>query len=209
MGGKTTKFIRDLLIDLIIIALLVLGIRSFIVSPFQVHGSSMCPTFNQNNGVCENDFGEYLLVSKFSYLLGQPQRGDVIVLRPPNLPKDSNEEFFIKRIIGLPGETININNGEVYINGKKIEERYIGGAKTYISNSPEKKFEIPAGKYFVMGDNREHSTDSRYCFRDAPIGCKGGKTPYITKDMMEGKAWIILFPFKEIGLVPDARFDIR
>lgn len=202
---KTLTVFGEILIDVGIIIGLVLIIRTFIVAPFQVHGSSMCPTFNYVNGICETDFGEYLIIAKFKYLFEEPKRGDIIVFRPPNESKDTKdtkEEFFIKRIIGLPGETLEISNGEVFVDGKKLKESYLKGKKTYLPDGIYKKYEIPEGKYFVMGDNRDHSIDSRWCFRDSSVnGCKGGKTPYLTKEMIQGKSWLILYPLNEIGII--------
>lgn len=203
MQKKILPFILETVIDLAIIGLLVVLIRSFIASPFQVHGSSMCPTFNYENGICETDYGEYLIISKFKYLFGNPQRGDIVVFEPPNQPKGSAQEFFIKRVIGLPGETVEISNGKVYINGKKLDEPYLKGKETFPASGTSQKYEVPEEKYFVMGDNRDHSIDSRWCFRDSIIGgCKGGKTAYLTKDIIQGRSWIILYPFSKMGLIP-------
>lgn len=205
---KALTVFGEILIDVGIIVGLVLLIRTFIISPFQVHGSSMCPTFNYTDGICETDFGEYLIIAKFKYLFGEPKRGDTIVFKPPNQPKDAKEEFFIKRIIGLPGETLEISNGEIFIDGKKLKEAYIKGKKTQLPNGTYKKYEIPEEKYFVMGDNRDHSIDSRWCFRDSSFGgCKGGKSPYLAKEMMQGKAWIILYPFNEIGVIGEIQYE--
>ena len=202
--------VLETVIDIAIILVLVVIIRGFVASPFQVHGSSMCPTFNYEENVCGTDFGEYLIISKFKYLFTDPQRGDIVVFEPPNQPKGSAQEYFIKRVIGLPGETVEINNGKVYIDGKKLEEVYLKVKETSPASGTSQKYEVPEGKYFVMGDNRDHSIDSRWCFRDSIVGaCKGGKTPFITKKMMEGRSWIVLYPFSKIGIIPDQDYQFQ
>lgn len=102
---------------------------------------------------------EYLLVEKVSYRLHEPRRGDTIVFKYPN---DTSVNY-IKRVIGLPGETVTIANGQVSINGNVLNEPYINGKKTYVSDTTDTQYEVKigSGEYFVMGDNRDHSSDSR------------------------------------------------
>jgi len=126
-------------------------IRYFIFQPFIVEGASMEPTFYN---------GEYLLVEKVSYRLHDPNRGDTIVFRYPN----NDTVNYIKRVIGLPGETVRIEDGNVFINDKQLNESYLSpGKKTIVSGSAETPYEISLSstQYFVMGDNRDHSSDSR------------------------------------------------
>lgn len=112
----------------------------------------MYPTFKD---------GQYIFTDKISYRLGLPRRGDVVVFKSP---KNSDIDF-IKRIIGLPGETIKINSGKVFVNDKPLDESsYLDtsiytGPESYLSEN--QIMPIPLGKYFVMGDNRPHSSDSR------------------------------------------------
>ena len=161
-----------------IIALaIVVPVRIFIAQPFVVSGSSMVPTF-------EN--GEYLIVDEISYILGEPSRGDVVIFRYPN----DTKKFFIKRIIGLPGETVDVNGNEVTIynkeneNGIKLSQPYL---KT---SSPIKTHtELKDDEYFVMGDNRGASSDSRIW---GPV----------SKDLLVGKAFVRLFPVNHINLMP-------
>src|SRR5262249_27485089 len=127
------NFWFDLAVNVITIVLLVFIIRTFIISPFQVFGPSMCDTLNYQDGLCNRSYGEYLIVNKFWYLnifglkIGEPHRGDIIVFHPPH----NQGDYFIKRVIGLPGETIKFEGGEVYIynsahpNGFKLEENYL------------------------------------------------------------------------------------
>lgn len=124
----------------------------FLFQPNQVKGSSMYPTFKD---------GEYIFTDKISYRMGLPNRGDVVVFKSPR----NSDVDFIKRIIGLPGETVKINGGKVYVNDSPLNESgyldsavYTGPESFLTDNTP---ITIPSDKYFVMGDNRPHSSDSR------------------------------------------------
>jgi signal peptidase I len=103
----------DLILNLIIVIFFVFIVRTFIMSPFQVYGISMCSTLNFHDDQCNDGFGDYIIINKSSYLslfgweAGAPQRGDIIVFHPPQ----NNTEFYIKRVIGLPGETIKLIDG--------------------------------------------------------------------------------------------------
>ncbi len=138
------------LFKIVVIALaIVLPIRYFLFQPFIVNGESMSPNFES---------GDYLIVDELTYRLSEPQRGDVIVFR---YPKDTSQKF-IKRVIGLPGETVDIKNGEVSITkdgqAQSIKESYLpNNLKTYGNVNVT----IGADEFFVMGDNREYSSDSR------------------------------------------------
>ena len=123
----------------------------FLFQPFVVEGSSMEPNYHN---------GEYLFIEKVSYRLHEPKRGDVVVFKYPNSPNVN----YIKRIIGLPGETVRIENGLVTVDGKALSEPYLAkDTKTYVHGNSNGTFEItiPDNKYLVLGDNREHSSDSR------------------------------------------------
>ena len=141
------EFAKIVLLSLAI----VLPIRLFIAQPFIVRGASMVPTFQD---------GEYLIIDELSYLLRQPQRGEVIVFRYPRNPS----QFFIKRIIGLPGETVVIDNGSVAVknnsspDGFLLDESYLSDT---IVTAPNSTTQLGDGEYFVMGDNRLESSDSR------------------------------------------------
>ncbi|HPD07682.1 signal peptidase I [Patescibacteria group bacterium] len=138
----------------IISAAIVIPIRLFIVCPFYVQGASMEPNFYDK---------EYLLVDEISYRFREPQRGDVVVFRYPEDPR----EYFIKRIIGLPGETLKIENGGVYVLDKS-NNSWTKLSESYLSSSNEtsafetKQITVGPDEFFVLGDNREHSRDSRY-----------------------------------------------
>jgi signal peptidase I len=159
---------------------IVIPIRLFIAQPFIVSGSSMVPTFSD---------GQYLIIDEISYKLGSPERNDVVVFRYPN----DTKKFFIKRIIGLPNETIEINNGKVTVypcdkssdcTGMTLSEPYID--ETF---NTTKNYSTRDNEYFVMGDNRNASSDSR----------SWGTVP---KKLLIGRAFLRLLPINKIGLFP-------
>lgn len=200
--------VLDILLNILIIGILVYFVRSYIISPFQVYGPSMCNTLNYVDGKCLNQYGEYIIVNKATYLefIGEPERGDVIVFEPPN----GEKEYYIKRIVGLPGEIVELKGGFVYIKndenpeGFKLEEDYLSKENFgHTSTFGETTFAVPENDYFVMGDNRIKSTDSRSCFRDPYSGgCNhSNSSPFLTKDNIEGKAWVTLWPFKLIRFI--------
>ncbi len=123
--------------------------------------------------------GERLLVNKVVYNFHDPERGDVIILHPPFDP----ELVYIKRIIALPNDTVEVKEGAVYVNGTKLDEPY--------AESPTYTFpltEVPENEYFVLGDNRNHANDSH----------KGWTVP---RENIVGKAWLTFWPAKEWGVV--------
>jgi len=213
-------FVADIVINLVIIAALVFVIRSFIVSPFQVYGPSMCDTLNNIDNTCQHGYGEYIIVNKLGYQnilgwqVGLPKRGDIIVFHPPT----NETEFFIKRVIGLPGETVKLEGGNVYIvnkehpEGYKLDEPYLndinmGNTHPY---SPDKTiFEVPAERYLAFGDNRTQSSDARSCFRESITsgGCdQPGNSPFLKMSNIEGKAWIVLWPLSKIAILNDPAY---
>jgi len=158
--------------------IIVLPIRYFIAQPFIVSGASMEYTFHNN---------EYLIVDQLTYHFENPTRGEVIIFRYPKDPS----KYFIKRIIGMPGETVIIDGNQVTItnkefpNGKVLDEPYINtmSGDTYLKQT------LGDDEYFVMGDNRDHSSDSRVW----------GTLP---KDNIVGRAFLRLFPLNEAGVFP-------
>jgi len=116
-------------------------------TPFRISGVSMMPNFVD---------GQFVLVDKLSYLIGQPKRGDVVVLR---FPANPTKKLFIKRIIGLPGETVQVANGEVFVNKVPLIESFLPEGT---NSAPDVIKVLGYQEYFVMGDNRPNSNDSRY-----------------------------------------------
>jgi len=160
-GGftATALLIWDFLKIVLVALVIIIPIRYFVFQPFIVSGSSMVPNFQD---------GEYLIIDELSYNFGDPKRGDVIVMR---YPKDENQ-FFIKRIIVLPGEKLQLQNGKVIIyndehpDGVALDEKYLPNqSMTYEQDTVllggSKILTLGAGEYFVMGDNRLASSDSR------------------------------------------------
>ena len=152
-GGQVKKYLLvfwEFLKVIIIAALVVLPIRYFLFQPFIVKGDSMIPNFQS---------GDYLIVDEISYRLGAPQRGDVVVLK---YPLDTSQRF-IKRIIGLPGETVEIKNGKITIS--KDGENLVLDEKKYLldplTTDGDARIALSNGEYFVLGDNRKFSYDSR------------------------------------------------
>lgn len=176
--NKTTaqsfwELVRFALIALII----VIPIRVFVIEPFVVSGSSMFPTF-------EN--GDYLIVDKISYELGDPKRDDVVIFKYPN----DTKKYFIKRIIGLPNETVDIKKGVITITNPATKESTIL-KEPYIKEAydSDTHFELKSDEYFVMGDNRNASSDSRYWGA-------------VKKNLLTGKAFLRLLPISHINVLP-------
>lgn len=149
---KKSSFVGETLRFIILSLLIVLPIRLFIAQPFVVSGASMDPTF---------DDGEYLIVDELSYRFDEPKRGDVIIFRYPR----NTSKFFIKRVLALPNESLEIRGGDVYVKTtgtnsfEKIEEKYVYPGNTKIDESLS--VTLKENEYFVMGDNRKESSDSR------------------------------------------------
>jgi len=220
-GGKLLTFILDLALNLLIVFGLVYIIQTFIASPFKVFGPSMCNTLNYLNDECQSGYGEYIIVNKliykdfFGWSLSQPQRGDIIVFHPPH----TSEQFYIKRIIGLSGDTIKLIDGKIFLfneenqTGYELPEDYLSDynkGKTNPSTNRVTSFTVPDGEYFVLGDNRNESTDSRSCFRDAfQGGCRGEESYFLPRANIEGKAWVVLWPLNHIRLIPEADYGIK
>jgi len=172
-------FVIDFLETIAVSLIIFFFLNQFVFQPHEVNGLSMYPTFYNN---------DRLLTSRFSYRFGQPQFGDVIVFRAPG-----HEEYdYIKRIIGMPGDKIKIDEGDVYRNGELLDESlYLNNTvktygEAYLRNGEETT--VPDQSYFVMGDNRDNSSDSR----------NFGPVPY--KNIV-GKAWIRYWPPQTFGLI--------
>ena len=165
-------FFREILITTIL-ALTIFFIVNATVQTFVVVGPSMLPNF-------EN--GQRLLVSKVAYRLHEPERGDVVIFEAPN----NEQEDYIKRIIGLPGDTVEVKDGAVYVNGVERDEPYITNPPNYTLE----EMKIPENKYFVLGDNRINSNDSH----------SGWLLP---RENIIGKAWLSIWPYYKWGIVAE------
>lgn len=206
------KFVLDLVLNLAIIVVLALVIRTYIVSPFHVFGPSMCDTLNYIDDECVDTYGEYIIVNEIGYQnffdksITKPKFGDIVIFRPPG--EEVKGQYFVKRVIGVPGEKIRIEDGLVYkwIDGKfeEIDESdYLNSTnlgRTLLPGNSYKTFDVPEGSYFVMGDNRARSTDSRHCFgKTSNASCDGtNELSFVPKENLRGKAWVVFWPLNKI-----------
>ncbi len=181
------SFLWELARIIVIAFIVMIGFRFFVAEPFIVSGSSMVPNYHNR---------EYLVVNKMTYRFDEPKRGDVIVFR---YPKDTTQ-YFIKRIIGLPGEKIKVENGKVYVynnehpDGSALTEPYLSNQDITFGNN--QTVTLGSEEYFVLGDNRLASSDSRVW----------GVLP--KKDII-GTAWLRVFPLNTFGITkfPEAIFN--
>lgn len=176
-------FFLDILQIVIFAGAIFLILYLLVMQPHKIKGASMDPNFHD---------GEYLLTDKISYRFGEAGRGDVVIFKAPGTSGDD----FIKRIIGTPGERVMVKNHQVYVNGALLKESYIaanvetnGGAFL----NEEVEMVVPSGKYFVLGDNRPHSADSR-------------SFGFIEKNSIIGKAWFLYWPLSDLGVIPGVKY---
>lgn len=179
MKEKTRKLIREYIESLLIAAILALVIRTFVVTPFKIPTGSMKPTLMP---------GDKIFVNRFIYRFRAPRRGDVIVFRYPENPRRD----FIKRLVAFPGETIEIDNGKVRINGKIIDSPEIFQNIYYYNRgsygAKNAQITVPEGCYFVLGDNSSSSRDSRYW-------------GFVPQKFLIGKAFVIWWPPHRINRI--------
>ncbi|MGD8744065.1 MAG: signal peptidase I [Candidatus Woesebacteria bacterium] len=178
------SFFLDILEVIVFAVAIFLFIYLLLLQPHKIRGASMEPNFPN---------GEYLLTDKVSYRFREPERGDVVVFESPN----NNREEFIKRIIALPGETISIKEGDVYVNGSLLKEKYLTdslrtSAGSFINEGDA--ITVPDDHYFVLGDNRPFSSDSR-------------AWGFITSDDITGRAWLIYWPPQNMGATEKAEYE--
>jgi signal peptidase I len=178
-NASVSSFVWELARVVLIAFVIMLGFRLFIAEPFIVSGSSMVPTFHNR---------EYLIINKIGYRLHQPDRGDVIVFK---YPRDTSQ-YFIKRVIGLPGEKVKVADGHVIIynsqhpQGSVLNEPYLPDQTKTLGG--EGTVSLGNEEYFVLGDNRQASSDSRVW----------GILP---KNDIVGKVWLRVFPLGEFGAI--------
>jgi signal peptidase I len=170
-AATTLAWFRDLLLSLLIAILVIL----FLYRPVKVEGTSMMPTLRD---------GERLFINQFSYRfgLGHVQRGDTVVFW---FPGDTSKSY-IKRVIGLPGDTIRIRDGYVLVNGKKLAENYV--PSQYRDDQSLGSITVPPDDYFVLGDHRNASNDSR-------------AWGFVPRNYIYGKAVFVFWPFADAGTI--------
>ena len=183
---KASKiFVVDFIETAAVTLAIALLIYIFIASPHVVVGESMMPNFVN---------GEYLFTNKLVLSYSNPKQGQVIVFQ------HTPQEEYIKRVIGIPGDTLEIRNGYVYINGEKLNESayipkgVVTQGATYLANNVAIK--IPKGEYFVMGDNRENSSDSRFW----------GLVP---RNEIKGVAAFVFWPLNKFGFIPQINYTVK
>ena len=171
---RAGSFFIELTKGIVIFAVIIILVHFFIATIFKVEGKSMEPNFHQD---------QYILVNKLSYIISQPERGDVVIVK---FPGDPDKTKYIKRIIGLPGEKVTIKDGSVYINGEQLLEVYLPSG---LQTAPDMEVTLASDEYFIVGDNRPNSSDSRLW----------GPAP---KKFLIGKAIWYLFPFSDWKVIP-------
>lgn len=184
VAGAVAVFALEVTQIVIISAAIIIPIRYFLIQPFYVKGASMEPNFYDH---------EYLIIDELSYRLRDPIRGEIVVFRYPRDPS----QYFIKRVVALPGETVEVTGGAVmiyneeYPNGKLLEETYIDDELT----QGKKKITLGDDEYFVLGDNRDESLDSR------SFGA-------VTRSEIVGRVWVRGLPISRIGTfeIPEYNF---
>lgn len=200
--------ILDVAFNIIVIVTIVAGIRTFLVSPFQVEGSSMVNTLADK---------EYIIINKLAYLIGIPKRGDVVVFHPPNDPS----KYYVKRVIGEPGDEVTIKDGYVFLKKKGsaesirldessyLNEKNLGHTYRHPPSSEDAAavtYKVPEGDYFVLGDNREGSYDSRSFALDNNTKAE----PYVPVASIKGRVWFVALPITKIqALAPPAYLELR
>lgn len=182
---KIYSILIDLVETLVIAGAVFVIIYAFLFRPFQVNGQSMYPNYHN---------GEYILTNIISLRLSSIERGDVIVFQSPR----DREKDFIKRVIGLPGDRIGLENGKVTLNGRALDEsdylasdmKAYGGA--FLADGQTAS--VPVGNYFVMGDNRAFSSDGR-------------EWGFVPKEKVIGKSFFVYWPVGKMGLVKQGKYN--
>ena len=167
------KEILSLLGTMAVAAIAVLLLKEFVIINAFIPSGSMEHTISP---------GDRVIGNRLAYLTGEPERGDIVIFKYP----DNEKQLFVKRVIGLPGETVTIDDAKVYVEGMLLEEDYLKEAWT-VDNGPY-TFEIPEGSYLVLGDNRNNSKDARYW-----------ENAYVEEEKILGEAVFRYWPFDSIG----------
>lgn len=172
---QPTSVVAREIIETLLLTFFIFWLVNSVVGRYRIDGNSMNPTLLNN---------EYLLISNFAYQLDEPERGDIVVFKHPH-----SELNLVKRVVGLPGETVEVQNGTVSVNGQLMSEPYIMAPPTY-NNS----WTVPAGEYFVLGDNRNHSSDS-------------SAWGFLPEENILGRAELVYWPPKDWARVPHHIFS--
>ncbi|WP_053956580.1 signal peptidase I [Inediibacterium massiliense] len=172
MKKEILEWIKTIVVSVVIALVITTFIR-----PTLVKGESMYPTLHEY---------DYLIINKIPYMMHNPEKGDIVVFQSHLLTEDGKEKDLIKRVIGVEGDQIKVKDGDVFVNGQKLDESYINGDYT----SGEIDMKVPKDMVFVMGDNRLNSLDSR----DESVGPVDIHT-------IRGKVLVRLYPFNTIGKV--------
>jgi signal peptidase I len=160
---RSVRVVLDWIITIGGAILIVLALKAWVVNPYRIPSSSMEPTLHcaRPAAACEARFSDRVLANRFIYHFRDPKRGEIIVFETPPAARlrCGAGGTFVKRLIGLPGETVSERDGIVYIDGHRLEEPYIKPERR--DHEPPRSWQVPAGEYFFMGDNRSQSCDSR------------------------------------------------
>ena len=217
-SGSAAMVVREYLDAFIVAGLVALFLITFVLRTFYIPSESMVPTLRQH---------DVLLVNEFAYRFGSPHRGDIVVFKPPIASSDN----FIKRVIAVPGDTLRINDGTVYVNGKALREPYIAQPPQYnlvvkdydiyvdtgdgfeplsrsSANIPPRSMwqspdRVPNGFYFVMGDNRNDSDDS-HIWGFAQMHGRFAAGPLAKSEaaaQFTGRAFLVLWPFDRLRIL--------
>jgi len=173
--------VKEFLQSLVIAGILAFFIITFVAQSFVVDGRSMANTLQD---------GERLFVNKFIYRFHPPERGDIVVFSPAGAPGQK----YIKRVIGTPGDTVYIKDGVTYVNGEALEENYLS-EKMIGSFGP---YEVPEESVFVLGDNRNHSADSRF---ESVVG-------FVDYDDISGKAFWVYWPLTDMRVIDHVDYNL-
>ncbi len=178
---RRSNVLREIIETILLIAI-VYTLVNLATVRFYIEGPSMEPNFYRN---------QFLIVSRLNYLFGEPARGDVVVFDPPG--DDTPEPLLIKRLIGLPGETVEIRDTQVYINGTLLDEPYTN-EPCNITRCPNREWVLGENEYFFMGDNRNNSRDSRV------FGV-------VTRDRIIGEAVVRYWPIQDVAIFSGYRYS--
>lgn len=168
-GGVMQSWLRDLVVSVVVSTFIII----FLYQPVRVEGTSMLPMLEDQ---------DRLFINKLAYRVGEIQRGDVVVFLYPH----DHQKSYIKRVIALPGDTLRIDHGLVYVNGKEVHETYV--PRQFEDDRSQPEMTVPSHEYFVMGDHRSISSDSR---EFGPVD----------RDLIYGKAAFVYWPMDQAGVV--------